>query len=39
MNQVKIQKWLLIYGHSGAATVDSAVSAVMYDTQLAAVEA
>ena len=39
MNQVKIQKWLLIYGHSGAATVDSAVSAAMYDTQLAAVEA
>ena len=39
MNQVKIQKWLLIYGHSGAATVDSAVSAVMYDTQTEAVEA
>ena len=37
MNQ--IQMWLLIYGHSGAATVDSAVSAVMYDTQTEAVEA
>lgn len=39
MNQVKIQKWLLIYGNSGATKVDSAVSAVMYDTQTEAVEA
>lgn len=38
MNSTTIQKWLLLYAHSGA-TVDSAVSAAIYDTQLAAVEA